>query len=165
MTTSEALTHLQYSGWASRRLLDAVWNLNPEDLTRNAGVSHGSVLGTLSHIHFADRIWYSRVVDPSEPVIKEADWSTLEREWPAIQRKWETWAEGLTDAGLTRVASYKSLDGKTTQESVVSQIVLHLVNHATLHRGQAMGMLRQLGITPPGNDLIFYFRELAAARG
>jgi uncharacterized damage-inducible protein DinB len=161
MTAAEALTHLRYSGWASRKLLDAARSLNPEDLTRKVGVSHESILGTLSHIHFADRIWYSRVVDPKEPLIKEADLPTLEREWWDIQRKWETWAEGLSDSGLERVVAYKSLDGKGAFENVTRDILLHLVNHATLHRGQAVGMIRQLGIAPPVTDLIFYHRETA----
>ena len=39
----------------------------------------------------------------------------------------------------------------------VEQIVLHLVNHGTLHRGQVMGMIRQLGIVPPGTDLMHYY--------
>src|ERR1041384_718892 len=86
MTTAEVQTHLRYSGWASKRLLEAARNLSPEDLTRNVAVSHESILGTLSHIHFADRIWYSRVVDPNEPVIRQSDLPTLEREWPAIQQ-------------------------------------------------------------------------------
>ena len=67
MTPAEIRTHLRYSGWASQRLFDAAKKLNPDDLTRNTGVSHESILGTLSHIHFADRIWYSRVVDANEP--------------------------------------------------------------------------------------------------
>ncbi len=163
MTTAEAVKHLRYSGWASRKLLDAARNLNPEDLTRNVGVSHQSILGTLCHTHFADRIWYARVVDPKEPLIKEADLPTLERDWADIQRKWESWAEGLSDADLARVVAYKSLDGKLSFESVVSEVVLHLVNHATLHRGQAVGMIRQLGIAPPVTDLMMYYRELAAA--
>ena len=162
MTAAEALKHLQYSGWASRKVLDAARSLNPDDLTRNVGVSHESIVGTLSHIHFADRIWYARVVDPNEPLIKQSDLPMLEREGPAIQRKWELWAGGLGDADLARVVAYKSLDGKLSFESVVSEVVLHLVNHATLHRGQAVGMIRQLGIAPPVTDLITYYRELSA---
>jgi uncharacterized damage-inducible protein DinB len=43
--------------------------------------------------------------------------------------------------------------------SPIWQIVLHLVNHATLHRGQVMAMLRQLGAVPPPTDLMVYYRE------
>jgi uncharacterized damage-inducible protein DinB len=39
--------------------------------------------------------------------------------------------------------------------------VVHVVNHATLHRGQVVGMLRQLGIRPPATDLVFYYYEQA----
>ena len=40
---------------------------------------------------------------------------------------------------------------------------MHVVNHATLHRGQIVGMLRQLGVTPPATDIVFYYYEQAAA--
>ena len=161
MTTAEIRTHLRYSGWASQRLLDAAKKLSPEDLTRNVGASHSSILGTLSHIHFADRIWYSRVVDPNEAVIRESNWATLEKEWPAIQRKWEAWAEGLQDSDLGRMIACKSMDG-IAYEVVAEKVVLHLVNHDSLHRGQVMGMIRQLGIAPPPTDLMMYFRESGA---
>ncbi len=157
MTTAEIRTHLKYSTWASQRVFEAAKKLNPDDLTRSVGISHESILGTLSHIHFADRIWYSRVVDPNEPVIRESDLATLEKEWPAILQKWEDWAEGLQDADLGRMVPCKSPEGVLYQVAA-ERAVLHLVNHDTLHRGQVMGMIRQLGIAPPATDLMMYFR-------
>jgi len=161
MTPAEIHTHLRYSTWASQRVFEAAKKLSPEDLTRDVGISHHSILGTLSHIHFADRVWYSRVADPNEPVIRESDWATLEKEWPAIQQKWETWGERLQDADLGRMIATKSLDGIPYQVSV-EKIVLHLVNHHSLHRGQIMGMIRQLGIAPPPTDLMMYYRVSGA---
>jgi len=157
MTPAEIRTHLRYSGWASQRLFDAAKKLNPDDLTRNTGVSHDSILGTLSHIHFADRIWYSRVVDANEPVIRQSDLATLETEWPAIQRKWEAWAENVQPADLERKVASKSMDG-IAYEIAAEKAVLHLVNHDSLHRGQVMAMIRQLGIAPPATDLMMYYR-------
>jgi uncharacterized damage-inducible protein DinB len=161
MTPDEIRTHLRYSAWASQRLLDAAKKLNSDDLTRVVGVSHGSILGTLSHIHFADRIWYSRVVDSNEPVIRESDLATLDREWPGIQRKWEIWAENVQPADLVRMVASKSPDG-IAYEIAAQKAVLHLVNHDSLHRGQVMGMIRQLGIAPPPTDLMMYYRLFAA---
>ena len=142
--------------------MDAALKLSPEELQREMGVSHGSILKTLGHIHFADRIWFSRVVDPAIEVHRSSDLPLLESDWPAIQRRWEEWADALTDADVTRPVSYKSMFGGTA-ETPVWQIVLHVVNHATLHRGQVVGMLRQLGAQPPATDLMFYYREQAAA--
>jgi len=162
MTANEARTHLRYSGWASRKLLDAAKALNTDDLNQARGISHGSIVGTLGHIHFADRIWYSRAVDPHEPVIRESDLKTLESQWPEIQRKWEAWSDQLQDADMDQPVTYKSPDGK--QYSCPTRfVVLHLVNHATLHRGQAVGMIRQLGIAPPVTDLMAYCREMGFA--
>jgi uncharacterized damage-inducible protein DinB len=79
-----------------------------------------------------------------------------------LQRKWEAWADGLADRDLERVIDYKMMNG-TPGSTPLWQIVLHVVNHATLHRGQAMGMLRQMGVAPPHTDLIYYYRELRAA--
>jgi uncharacterized damage-inducible protein DinB len=42
------------------------------------------------------------------------------------------------------------------------QILVHVVNHATLHRGQAMSILRQMGIAPPAHiDVMNFHREPA----
>jgi uncharacterized damage-inducible protein DinB len=161
MTPAEIQTHLRYSTWASQRVFEAAKKLNPDDLSRKVGVSHGSILGTLSHIHFADRIWYSRVVDPNEPVIRESNLATLETEWPAIQRKWQGWAEKVQDADLGRMVASKTMDG-VAYEIAAERAVLHLVNHNTLHRGQVMGMIRQLGIAPPPTDLMMYYRLTAS---
>ena len=135
--------------------------MSPQDLDKPAGISHGSLLGTLNHIVFADWIWYTRVVAPMEK--PAATFETLEKMWPTLHEKWIAWADGLTDAGLRREFTYKGMDG-LEYRNPVWQIVLHVVNHATLHRGQAMGMLRQMGIAPPHTDLLYYYRELAAAK-
>ena len=71
--------------------------------------------------------------------------------------KMESWAEGLQDADLGRMVPCKSPDGIAYQVAA-GKTVLHLVNHNTLHRGQVMGMIRQLGIAPPPTDLMMYFR-------
>jgi uncharacterized damage-inducible protein DinB len=165
MNAQDARTHIRYSGWASRKLLEAVTNLTPEERTRPMGVSHESLQRTLAHIYFADNIWYSRTIDPSVPVPNPNELpsvETLAADWRNLQNNWEVWTSSLTDHDLDRIVQYKQRDG-TPFETPVWQIVLHVVNHATLHRGQVMAMLRQLGTKPPATDLIFYYRELKAA--
>jgi uncharacterized damage-inducible protein DinB len=155
MTAEDIRLHISYSGWASRRLLDAALALPEDQQHREFGVSHKSLMGTLEHIFFADRIWFARTVDPG--VLQSNE--TLSAAWPQLQRRWEDWAASLTDQDLTRVIEYKDLKGNP-HRTPVWQIGLHVVNHATLHRGQAMSLLRQLGVAPPPTDLIFYYREI-----
>lgn len=157
MTGTEARTHLDYNAWASRRLLEAALALDHDQLHREMNVSHKSIYDTLTHIHLADRAWLSRVqgapIAQSEP---------LEVAWPEIHRRWLEFADSLNDSGLTRIISYKDMAGNP-HETPLWQIILHCVNHATLHRGQVMAMFRQLGLKPPQTDLIFYYRETKCA--
>ncbi len=155
MTAEEIRLHMSYSGWASRKLLDAALALSEQDQHRDFGVSHKSLIGTLEHIFLADRVWFARAVDPRVLESQEP----LAVAWPRLQQRWEDWAVGLTDEDITRVVDYKDLKGNPYY-TPVWQIALHVVNHATLHRGQAMGLLRQLGVAPPPTDLIFYYREI-----
>jgi uncharacterized damage-inducible protein DinB len=161
MNSAEACLHLRYSAWASRKLVEAVRAIPDADLEKPVGISHKSLLGTLAHIVWADWIWFTRVVEPMEKPNETRE--VLETVWPELQNKWVAWAERATDAEMNRVVEYRSiLDGQLAR-TPAWQIVMHVVNHATLHRGQAMGMLRQMGIAPPHTDLMNYYRELAAA--
>ena len=162
MRADEIRTHLRYSQWASQRVLDAALKLDPEQLSRDMSVSHRSVLDTLCHIHFGDRIWYARVVDPKEaPTPANLAPAELTEQWSRIQNLWLEWASNLTDADASRVISYKTLKGDPF-ENTIEQIVWHVVNHATLHRGQVMAMLRQFGVAPPATDVIGFYRHAAA---
>jgi uncharacterized damage-inducible protein DinB len=164
MTAQEARSHIRYSGWASRKVLDAALALSPEDRAKPMSVSHESVANTLAHIYFGDAIWYSRIADASYPVPPHDALPSLDfviEEWPRLQAKWETWADGATDTDLARNVSFKSrFVGNAGLPAW--QIVVHVVNHATLHRGQIVGMLRQLGMKPPATDILFYYYEQAA---
>lgn len=153
MTAEEARSHIRYSTWASQRLLEAVEALDPEMAGRDVGASHKSILGTLAHVEMADRIWLRRVTALPFPPTGE-----VERDLPEIRGHWERFADGLQDSELARVIAYRDLKGNP-YETRLDHIILHVVNHATLHRGQVMGMMRQMGIAPPATDLIFYIRE------
>jgi uncharacterized damage-inducible protein DinB len=162
MTPVEARLHLRYSAWASRKLVEAVRAVPDVDMEKPVGISHGSLLGTLTHILWADWLWFTRVVEPMEKPGQTRE--ALETVWPELLDKWVAWAERASDPEINRDVEYISmLDGQMAR-TPAWQIVMHVVNHATLHRGQVMGMLRQVGIAPPHTDLMNFYRELAALK-
>src|SRR5262249_19734082 len=83
----------------------------------------------------------------------------LRAAWPEIHEKWIVFADALEDTDLARSVEYNALDG-SPHCTPLWQIFLHVVNHATLHRGQVMAMFRQVGVKPPVTDLIFFYREM-----
>ena len=57
---------------------------------------------------------------------------------------------------------YRAWDGRLYTQPFW-QMLQHLVNHGSYHRGQVTTMLRQLGVVPPkAMDLIAFYRERAA---
>jgi uncharacterized damage-inducible protein DinB len=139
--------------------MEAARALPDADFEKPAGVSHGSLQGTLAHILYADWIWFTRVVTLMEEPGQTRE--ALERVWPQLQDKWVDWAEGASDAEMNRMVEFQSrLYGQVARP--VWQILLHVVNHATLHRGQAMSILRQMGIAPPHIDFMNFYQESAA---
>jgi len=156
-------THLDYSKWASKRLVDAASTLPPEELARDFETADHSVLGTLVHIYAADRVWLGRIrrnpparfLDPG----KDMHLEVIRDAWPRLLDDWRSWSEGLTEESLRVPLQYTDLKGNA-YETPIWQIVLHVVNHATHHRGQVSGFLRAMGHTPPVLDLTAYYRGL-----
>src|SRR5580765_3136658 len=111
MTPAEAHLHLRYSAWASRALVEAVGAVPEADFAKSIGVSHGSLLGTLAHILWADWLWFTRVVEPMDKPGQTRE--VLETVWPELQDKWIAWAERASDPESNRVVEYRSiLDGQ-----------------------------------------------------
>jgi uncharacterized damage-inducible protein DinB len=163
VTADTLRLHFDYSAWASQRLMEAASKLTPEELARDFKTSDKNVLDTLVHVFAADRIWLSRVQgEPRATFVDPADreFSALEREWPVLYARWQEWLTPLTDDGARAKIAYRDMKGNP-YEQPLWQIVLHVVNHATHHRGQAAGFLRSMGHTPPPLDLIAFYRTLS----
>lgn len=159
---STLLTHFDYTLWASSKLLDASGRLTTEELTRDLQVSHISLLGTLQHIYYADRIWLTRLegrtgtfADPDPG----PDLAALKEHWPVVIRGLRDFVELAPEGLMEQDLVFKRLNGDQ-HRMTHWKVLLHVVNHATLHRGQVMAMLRQLGHVPPGTDYLFYHLQL-----
>jgi uncharacterized damage-inducible protein DinB len=153
---------LDYSAWASQRLLDAAAKLSSEELKRDFQTADKTVLDTLAHVYAADRIWLSRVKGETRATFldpEDRDLMVLQSEWPALHQRWKLWMADLNDASVQQNLAYKDTRGNAYSQPAW-QIILHLVNHGTHHRGQVSGFLRAMGTTPPPLDLIAYYRTL-----
>ena len=153
--------HLAYTSWATHHLLNAVSAIPQDQLQHNFNTADRTIVGTLAHVFAADRVWFDRVTGHRRSAfIEERDrnMEVLRTEWPELLSSWRKWlAEYKHD--LMQPIAYQDMAGNPHQSSAC-EIVLHVVNHGTHHRGQVSGFLRSLGHTPPPLDLIRFYRGL-----
>ncbi|MDX6386013.1 MAG: hypothetical protein QOK48_3586 [Blastocatellia bacterium] len=164
----EDVRHLfDYTEWANGLALSAAAELSSEDLHRDFKISHGSVLGTLTHMAGAEWIWLERWHERS-PAKAEAwslwtpeacpDLATLNHRWRELIDRRAGFLSEVDEAQLAAELPFKLLSGDPNSMRLVDQMQ-HVANHSTMHRGQVVGMIRQMGIAPPSTDLLFYLRR------
>jgi uncharacterized damage-inducible protein DinB len=159
MQLGEARFLLAFNRWANAQILGAVEMLPPADFTRDLQSSFPSVRDTLVHVLWAEWLWLERCQGRSPmTVLDPLIFPTVD----AIRTPWRSVEEGqfalLDQAGgaeLGRVVTYTNRKGEEWRYSL-KDVLRHLVNHSTFHRGQVVTMLRQLGTVPPATDLLVF---------
>jgi uncharacterized damage-inducible protein DinB len=149
--------HLEYSLWATQRVLEAAKSLAGDALTQNRGNSFGGILDTLAHIYQADRIWLARFEGEGlAPFSRPGDNFSLEqlsRDWPPLMERFTALVRAQDD--LLVPLDWRNLKGEDKSEKKY-KILLHIVNHGTYHRGQVITMLKQAGGEVVSTDLVYY---------
>lgn len=153
---------MDYNVWATSRLLNAATSLTGEELQHNFATADGSIFGTLLHLYRSERLWLQRLQYGTPRVAwklpEDEDWTRIVEEWPKLHREWIDFVQALQPERLEEIKRYSDLKGASRAEPLW-QILLHVVNHSTHHRGQVSGFLRALGKTPPVIDEILFFRD------
>ncbi|MBI3663540.1 MAG: DinB family protein [Acidobacteria bacterium] len=166
MTKDEIQLLYEYDAWANRRVLDAASALTPEQFTRDLGSSFPSVRDTLAHIMGGQWIWLERWQGRTPTGLPAAedfpDLPSLRKRWEEVEADLLAFVRGLTAERLVSVSEYKTLTAGTFA-CPLWQMLQHLVNHGTYHRGQATTLLRQLGAKSVSTDLSLFYRERGAA--
>lgn len=159
--------NLECSAWADRLVLDACAHLTPEELVRDLGSSHRNVIETLFHFYDGERFWteclranalpqldtMGTTVQPIVP--PEQTLAALQQSWPQLWTDALRWFAALSADDLTVQLTSRLAVGDV--HLTRWQILHHMVNHSTMHRGQVIAMLRMLGKQPPDTNLMTFY--------
>lgn len=152
----------RYERWANEKLLDISVALTEAQQQQEISSSFPSIQKTWLHLWDASSIWWQRlqrheqVVVPSlsfHPSMKDIENGILHQ-----NGQWIDWIEAATASQLEAILPYRNMKGEPYQQPV-KEILLHLNNHGTYHRGQLVTMLRQVGVSViPQTDYILFSR-------
>jgi len=155
----------EYNTWANHRMLEACAALSEEQFKRDLHSSFASVRDTLVHLLLVEWIWLERWHGRSPtawtPATEFSNLAAVRRRWEQIERDLTDYIASLSAEDLARVIHHTTTKGEP-QSAPHWQMLQHLVNHQSYHRGQVTTMLRQLGAKAASTDLIFFYRERAA---
>jgi uncharacterized damage-inducible protein DinB len=148
-----------YNRWANARLYEAALALDETHYRRNVGAFFKSMHGTLNHLLVADRIWLKRLTGEGEhptqlDAILYEDRLRLAAARADEDERIIRYVASLDEASLGGLVSYATTSGKPFEQKR-SDILAHLFNHQTHHRGQAHTVLSICtGREPPSLDLL-----------
>ena len=116
----------------------------------------------LSHIVAAEEIWYNRIEPLGYDHLPVFDIQPLDALEPRLISSAQRWISLVDKTDKFDIEiDYNNLSGRTFT-SALSDILIHLANHGTYHRGQIATLLRQQGFEPMPTDYIFFSREQGA---
>lgn len=160
----ELLTdYIKYNIWANERICKVFASLTPALLDKEVKSSFNTLRKTIYHIWGAEWIWYQRLhgVNPTsfpDDTFK-GDFAEFQLEFLQQSGKYFVYISNATDKELSKELTHTNMKGDKFSNKI-SNILIHLMNHSTYHRGQIVTMLRNLGVTQiPSTDFIAYIRE------
>jgi len=152
-----------YHIWANTRLFDCINQLTDEQIYHEVVSSFPGIFNTVLHIWDAERAWWMRLQKDQE-IISVEDWfkgdfKELLVDLQEQSQQWQDWINATTDETLQQLFSYKSFNGEPFTQPLY-EVIFHVFNHGTYHRGQLVTILRQLGVDKiPATDMILFSRN------
>jgi uncharacterized damage-inducible protein DinB len=165
MITKDTASMLaRYNQWANRVIFDAVAALPPGEAEKPRTSLFRNMVHTLNHNYVIDRIFqahlegrphgYGARNTPEHPPLAE-----LRRSQDEVDAWYVSWVDGIAERALDETVRFQFVgggDGAMTR----GQMLMHVVNHTTYHRGFVADLFYQVPAKPPITDLTVYLREI-----
>lgn len=170
MTTPHtAKTLARYNAWANKLIFDAVAELPPGEAEKPRQTLFKNMVHTLNHNYVIDRIFQAHLEgrEHGYTARNTADSPPLAELWKAQQEVdawYVAWSERMTAATLDEEIRFIFVGGG---EGAMTrgEILQHIVNHTSYHRGFVADLMYQVPAKPPTTDLPVFLRDVPQVRG
>jgi uncharacterized damage-inducible protein DinB len=156
----------RYNAWANKLIFGAVAALPAGEATKPRQTLFKNMVHTLNHNYVIDRIFqahlegrshgYSARNTPDHPPLEE-----LWRSQQEVDAWYIAWSDHVTVGQLGETVRFTFVgggEGAMTRMEILS----HLVNHTSYHRGFVAEMFYEVPARPPVTDLTVYLRDAHA---
>lgn len=154
---------VRYKAWADDVFYASLAQLPPHELTAPRPILFGSMLRTMNHIYAMDTVWQAHLEgrphglktrSPKEcPPFEE-----LRDQQKAIDAWFVRYADSLAPSRVDEVVGFTFIGGGPGSLTR-GEILLHVVNHPSYHRGQVADIMYTIGTQPPTTDFPVFCRD------
>lgn len=168
---TDAKQFYDYHSWANKRIFNHIENLPEETAYQEVKSVFPSVSHVLLHMCRADYIWlnvlsevaYQEIIDSvGKFESAQGDMTAIKQHAFELEAQYHDFFSRQMDLKQTFSMKHPKLG---TLETTYADIILHVVNHGTYHRGNVTAMLRQLGHTGIPTDYMYYLYEKSESKG
>lgn len=140
-----------YNYWSNKRVLEAIQKQNVNDT---------KILQLMGHVLAAQYLWLHRIKGLPAPDVKLWGEYSIDRLREMAEDVGKQWIEFVESTdNFDRELTYRNYTNDPYTNNV-ENIMIHLVNHSSYHRGQVAMLLRQKGFEPINTDFITYDRVI-----
>jgi uncharacterized damage-inducible protein DinB len=166
-TLGSVRTLARYRMWADRLTFDAVAKLPAGEAKKERPTLFKTMIGTLNHNYVVDLIWQAHLEGrdhgfKARNAVPHPELADLWAAQQAVNQWYIDWADRQSEQSLAEIVHFKFVSGEKGAMSR-GDMLLHVVNHATYHRGWVAEMFFQVPARNPTTDLPVYLGELASS--
>ena len=145
---SHFLNLIQYDAWANDLVLQSI---------KEKSIQNQKIELLFSHLLTAQKIWLDRCINEH----KDFELWSIKQDLADFLNQntvgWLNYLGILEDASFQNFISYQNTKGQELN-TLLKDILIHLVNHGTYHRGQIIQLLKEERTTVPQTDYIYWVR-------
>ncbi|PAD69810.1 damage-inducible protein DinB [Bacillus sp. 7586-K] len=157
----------EYHVWANKVLLERIKELPSNVLYKEVSSSYPNIAQTFSHIYVVDVMWLQALKGIEMQEALEGSMALLERtnsysvdefikSFEEVASQYEEWMNGQKD--LEQKMNLNN-PWSGARDTAYSEILFHVANHGTYHRGNVTTMLRQQGYASTMTDFALYWYQ------
>jgi len=152
-----------YKAWANELVFAAAAKLPEAELTAPRKIVFGSMLRTLNHVYAMDEVWRAHLEGrPHGYTTRNPEACPPLAALSDAQKAIDGWFVQYADS-LSRedeIVDFQFIGGGPGAMTR-RDILLHVANHGTYHRGNVAAMMYQAGVAPPTTDLPVFVKRLS----
>jgi uncharacterized damage-inducible protein DinB len=161
LDTARLLT--RYNAWANELIFEAVDKLPAGESLKPRQSLFSNMVQTLHHNYIIDRIFQAHLEGRPHGYTARStpDYPPLGELWQAqrvVDGWYVDWSRQVSDVALSELVEFTFVgggDGAMTRY----EMLLHVVNHTSYHRGFVADLFYQVPATPPVTDLPVFTRR------